>query len=109
MPHQPTTFVVTDPREFDGDPYEVAERATLQAEALLNLTIQAVEDAEVMARNADLEQQMDLGGQPDASLWADSAAGKRWKAVSERLTGVVPDLGVLRRFAAFNPKRPPKE
>lgn len=109
MSHKLTTFVVTDPREFDGDPYEVAERATLQAESLLKLTIQAVEDAEVMARNADLEQQMDLGGEPDALSWATSAAGRRWKLVTDRLADAVPDLAVLRRFASFNPKRPPKE
>lgn len=109
MPHQPTTFVVTDPREFDGNPYEVAERAVQQAEALLDLTIRAVEDAETMARNADLEQQMDLGGEPDAAAWTHGPAGHKWQTILDGLALSAKTLSVLRQYAAWNPKSPPKE
>lgn len=105
MPKEPKSFVVTDPREFDGDPYDVANRATSQAEALLNLTIEAVDDAYVMARNAEMERQNGDG----AVEWPESAAGRRWQSVMDRLPEILLDLAVLRRVAAFNPKRPPKE
>lgn len=105
MPKEPKSFVVTDPREFDGDPFEVADRAAAQAESLLTLTSEAVDDAYVMARNAEMERQ----GGDGASEWPESAAGKRWQSVIDRLPEIRLDLSVLRRVAAFNPKRPPKE
>lgn len=109
MPKESKSFVVTDPREFDGDPFDVANRAVLQTEALLSLTVEAVDDAYIMARNAEMERQFDTPEGPNAAAWPDTAAGKRWQSVMERLAQITTDLVVLRRVASFNPKSPPKE
>lgn len=109
MTHEPKNFTITDPREFDGDPFEVADRAVAQLSALAGLTRDAVDAARLMARNAELERQCQRDEALDAPGWPDSAEGRRWQRVEDALEAVSTDLGVLRRVAAFNPKRPPRE
>ena len=102
MTHMPKQFAVADPRTFDGDCYEVAERAVAQAEAIVALAAETVSDARIMARNAELERQPE----PDAAAWEDGAEGRRWANVARLLLAVQNDLIVLRRVAGYNPKRP---
>jgi hypothetical protein len=104
MPQEPKQFVVTDPRDFDGNPYEVAKRATEQATSLLEITQTSIADASVMARNAEMERQFMDGGEPDAGAWEASAAGRRWASLDQILWDVRNDLVFLGRAAGYDPK-----
>lgn len=108
MPHDPKNFVIADPRGFDGDCFEVADRAVAQLQGLLQITEEALASARLMARNAELERQCQRDEDCDAVGWDDTAEGKRWAKVRVNLGVVKADLGILRRVAGFNPKRPPK-
>jgi hypothetical protein len=97
-----TIFTVTDPRYFDGDPYQVAERALEQCAAVAAILRRCVEQAEIMARNAELERAEDMDAA--AREWPESLQGKRLaeiKATSERFER---QLALLARAASFNPK-----
>lgn len=100
------TFVVQDPREFDGDPYQVAERAIRQLRALLKVAEDLVEPTNLMLRNAELERQLALGNEltNPAAEWPESPQG-RWLAnVAEEIEAVQKRLASLERAAAYNPK-----
>lgn len=108
MTHDPTEFVITDPRTFEGDPYEVAERAAAQVEALLSLTIGAIAPAELMARNAWMQRRIDTSEAPEGTEWPESPEGKRWARLKAALAAERPGAKGLKLAAGFNPKRPPK-
>lgn len=108
MTQNPQHFTIVDPRDFEGDPFEVADRAVAQLQGLVALTDEAIESARLMARNAELERQCQRDEDCDAVGWDDTAEGKRWAKVRVNLGVVKADLGILRRVAGFNPKRPPK-
>lgn len=102
-PERTKNFIYTDPRSFDGDPYQVAERAVQQAQALVTLAAQAVTDAEIMARNAELERDID-------AVWDESPQDKRYGDIMDDLERSHTTLGRLAQAAAFNPKaRLPRE
>lgn len=102
------TFTIADPRTFDGDPFEVAERAALQAAGLARLLAQMVEGASLMARNAELERQLQASGECDPSEWEDHIQRKRMRAIQEAAEDAERTLNVLSRAAGYNPRRPPK-
>lgn len=104
MTHQ--TFVVADPREFDGDPFDVAERAVLQAGAVARVLKQALDGARLMARNAEMERQLMGGGDPDPLAFEQGAQGKRLRLLQEQAGAAEKQLTVLARAAGYNPKRP---
>ena len=105
MTHNTQTFTLVDPRTFDGDPYEVAERACQQAEAIVRLASKAAEDAGVMARNAELSRQEDTGGAIDATAWEDSVHGRKFAGAHRDLKQVERSLGTLATAAGYNPKK----
>lgn len=105
MTYPPKHFVVTDPRCFEGDPFEVAERAAEQAEALTRLAMQAADDANIMARNAELERQIIRDEELDAAGWEDSPQGVRWKHITATLGELSKTMISLRRAAGFNPRK----
>lgn len=105
MPHEPKHIVITDPRTHDGDPFDVAERAVAQLEALNLHTLEAVAPAKLMARNAELERQCQRDEPLDAPGWPKTAEGRRWQAVEDSLRDVARSLDALRKVAAFNPKK----
>lgn len=108
MPTDPRHFTVVDPRTFDGNPFEVADRAVAQVIGLLEIIQGAIDDAELMARNAELERQCQRKEDLDAVGWPDSAEGKRWagvRSVTEQTTSAVQ---ILKRAASFDPRNPPK-
>lgn len=100
------SFSIADPRTFDGDPFEVAERAVRQVEALARLTAQAVDGARLMARNAQLERELLASGECDAVAYDSSAEGLRFDRVKADLAEVERSLGILARAAGYNPKTP---
>jgi hypothetical protein len=82
---------------------QVAERAVEQAQALAKLTLKAVKDAEVMARNAELERSFMLRELhlPD---WDTSPQAKRYRELISAMEIVQDALKPLQAAAGFNPK-----
>lgn len=106
-----TTLTYTDPRTFNGDPFEVADRAFEQVEATAALHERALSDAFVMARNAEMERALYAAPNevPDGDAYARSAAGQRLGSFLDQIKTQIAGLSPLRRAASFNPRRPPKE
>jgi hypothetical protein len=106
MTHKTKRIVIADPRTFDGDPYEVAERAVLQAQGVVELLSECLASARLMVRNAELSRQIDLGGDPDAQAFEESAQGRRWEELEVSAGTLNSTLGVLAKTASYNPKKP---
>lgn len=102
------TFTVGDPRLFDGDPFDVVERAIAQTEAVAEILAVCIEDANKMARNAEMERQLLGGAEADALSWPDSVQGRKFAAALEAAGTITKQLSILRKAASFNPRRPPK-
>lgn len=100
------TFIVTDPRTFDGDPFDVAKRACAQAEALINLAVKSTNDAFVMARNAEMERQLLDSGRADAPAFENGPYGRQFKTTEESLKHAAANLRLLGKAAGFNPRAP---
>lgn len=100
------TFTIADPRTFDGDPFEVAERAAAQAEAVAAIMEQCLSDARVMARNAQMERDLIATGDCYAPDYDDSPEGKKFAEIIESSAYMQKQLRLLKRAAAFNPKAP---
>lgn len=98
------TLVVTNPTNYDGDPFEVADRAVRQAAALARAYVAAVESARLMARNSELERQLMRDGACDAVGWEDTVEGKRYAKLIEQGRTHVRTLDILVKVAGFNPK-----
>lgn len=99
-------FTVQDPRVFDGSPYEVAERAIQQMNALVALLLELHEPTMLMVRNADLERTLATGGdlKEVAPAWPDSPQGKNLAKVLEDLEATHTRLRAMARAASYNPK-----
>ena len=106
MTHDPKHFVLIDPRTFDGDPFEVADRACKQADAIARLLAHAIEGANIMARNAEMERNLMEGDDAKATEWEDGAQGKRYATLIESVRLVEGQLKLLSKAASFNPKKP---
>ena len=108
MTHEPRAFVVTDPRTFDGNPYEVAGRACEQAKSLAAILAECVETALIMGRNAEMSRQEEATGDPSARGWEDSPAGRKFARAHADIKRIERDLGVLGTAMSYDPKHPPK-
>lgn len=110
MTIRPTqTITIEDARTFEGDAYQVAERAIQQTRALGALFLENLESVDLMARNAELERQLALGASGEdlragAATWPESPQGRRLKALSEALSEALEALPSLEKAVAFNPK-----
>lgn len=107
--YQPIEIVFVDAREFDGDPYEVAGQAIAMADGILQVGERAIEVADLMARNAEMERNMALGNPPAGDKWPETPQGKLWVGVAQRVEELRKRLRTLRAAAEFDPKHPPKE
>lgn len=108
MTHQTHTLAVSDPREFDGDPYDVAERAIRQLQGLARLMELSLPATDKMARNAQMERDLALGLPPDAAGWADSPQARLLARIAEQNADHVRVLEQLAKAVAFDPKHPPR-
>lgn len=108
MTHKTESFVLADPRDFDGDPYEVAERAVAQLEGVLRVFEATVPATILMVRNAELERQIATGTDPSVPAYDESTQGRKWAALREQIDGLRKELALLRRVAAYNPRAPVK-
>jgi hypothetical protein len=103
------TVTITDPREFDGDPYQVASRAVAQIKGLTLLLIENLDAVDKMARNAELERLLSAGIDADdlreiAAAWPESPQGRKLSKVEELLGQIVLELSGLEKAVAYNPK-----
>lgn len=105
------TFVVGDPRHFDGDPFEVAERACKQAEAVSRILTGAIQLSELMARNAEMTRNLqETKDDARAGEWDSSRQAQKFRALIEASENTSRLLEQLSKAAAFNPKGPlPKD
>lgn len=103
------TITITDPREFDGDPYQVASRAVAQIKGLTLLLAENLDAVDKMARNAELERLLSGGIEAAelreiAAAWPESPQGRKLSTAAERLNDIVTDLTSLEKAVAYNPK-----
>lgn len=108
MTHQTFTLAVADPREFDGNPYEVAERAIRQLHGLARLIELSLPPTEKMARNAQMERDLALVGECDAAEWPQGPQARMLARIAEQNADHVRVLDQLARAAAYDPKNPPR-
>lgn len=98
-------FTVADPRTFDGDVYETAERAIRQAGAVAQVLDEALSTAYTMLRNAELDRQLILTGDCDAPGFDDTPQGRKFEGVRVKVQEIESELSTLTKVAAFNPRR----
>jgi hypothetical protein len=103
------TVAVADPRTFDGDPYEVAERAVRQLAAILALAESMFEATDKMARNAEMERAFAAHEDPKGSEWRSTPLGRRIDAIDSSNTENRIALEKLAVAAGYNPKAATKE
>ena len=108
MTHEPQKFVVTDPRTFDGNPYEVALRACKQASAVARILSQCIETATIMGRNAEMSRREESTGDPGAKEWEDSPYGRKFARTHHDAKQIEQSLEQLGTAVSFDPKHPPK-
>ncbi len=112
MTTHPTKHVVTviDPRDFDGDPYQVAERAVAQAKAVARILTDNLDAVNKMARNAELERLLAAGEWDSDELrdkahgWDESPQGRQFVAINDELSSIIQRLERLEKAVAYNPK-----
>lgn len=107
MPHSTRNFTVADPRDFDGNPYDVGARALAQLRGILQQVELSLPVTELMVRNAELERQMALDQDPDAVNWPTSPQGKKFYAVRVKLDDLKNELSAMERAASYDPRHPP--
>jgi hypothetical protein len=102
MTHQ--TFAVTDPRNLDGNPYDVASSGVAQLSGILAIARDLLPATVIMVRNAEMERRMHRGEDPAAGNWDETAEGQRWKIVETQIAELVGRLAVLQKVAAYDPR-----
>jgi hypothetical protein len=98
-------FVITDPRDFDGDPFEVAERACRQAEAVAAILERCLNGANLMARNAEMERNLLESDDAKAAGWEDSLQGRHFATLIADAQLAQRRLQMLAKATAFNPRK----
>lgn len=106
MTHDPIEFTITDPRTFEGNPYEVAERAAKQVEAMIGLTLISIDGGDLMARNAYMERNLAEGRPAGGTEWPETPEGKRWLALKAAIASQRAGAKALAVAAGFDPKHP---
>jgi hypothetical protein len=109
LSHTARSFTITDPRTFDGNPFEVAQRSALQSAAIAKLLGGTFEGVRLMVRNAELERQLQSGEQPDPKQWEDGPQGTALTKMADDVSSLTKKLEAVARAAGFDPKHPPKE
>ena len=101
-----STFTIQDPRQFDGDPYQVAERAIQQLRGVVAEAEKLMASTVLMIRNADLERTLALGNTLGdvAAEWPESPQGRKLAEIEKELAGIQARLTLLQAAAAWNPK-----
>jgi hypothetical protein len=109
MPDTSTTFEYSDPRQLEGDPFQVASAAADQTVSALEVSIRGVDDLFIMARGAHMERQLQNDEEPDGASFGDDALGFRIKSARAAVQTAVKTIKGVGIAASYNPRKPPKE
>ncbi len=101
-------YTVVDPRQLDGDPYEVAALAIEQAAALAGHYRHALEIADLMARNAEMERQLYFTGEARPEKYTEGPQGRKFRVLDMSIANAQETLQTLAKAASFDPKNPPR-
>lgn len=101
-------LVIIDPREMDGNPFDVASRAAEQAAALIDLAAEQTALAALMARNSYMERELQEHRPLTPNAFEESAAGRRFVRDQEDLEDLAKSLRISAKAAGYDPKHPPK-
>jgi len=106
MPEPRTRAVqITDARDIDGDPYQVADQAFRNLDQILLAADEALDAIDVLATNAEMQRNLDLGNEADASTALDGLICRRLIGMRGDLAAARQSLEVLRRAATFDPNQ----
>jgi hypothetical protein len=109
MPKNPKTFTVADPATFDGNPFEVAERALKQARGVAVVLRDALEGSRNMMRSAEMERQIYATGKADAEAFDSGPQVRILESLLDNVAGTIKGAELLTKAASFNPRHPPKD
>lgn len=105
-----TVFTYHDPgRTFDGTPYQAAAKAVTQAANVLKLYEKALKDANIQARNAFMQRQLDLVGKPNVDSYIESPEYKLILGFIAAASEMQKRLTALHKAVGYDPGNPPKE
>lgn len=103
-------FTYHDPgRTFDGTPYQAAAKSASQAANVLRLLEKALKDTNIQARNAWMQRQLDVTGEPNAKQYESSPEFKLITAALESSVSLKKRLAALEQAVGYDPAAPPKE
>lgn len=97
------TFTVVDARTLDGNPYEVAEAAAVQASALLELSLEYVDIARRMGRNAHDERELHFHGAIE-HVFEGNGVDRQFRVISENLQQAILKMQTLTRAVSADPR-----
>jgi len=100
-------FTLTDPKEFDGNPFEVSSRALLQSAALAQLLAFSLDQAEIQVLNSYMERNLNESKDPNAKGWDKSSLGRRLGETKQEILAIQKRLAALATAAGYDPKNPP--
>jgi hypothetical protein len=101
-------FAIADPNTFDGDPFEVADRALRQSAAVAEVLAQTLKGARIMARNAEMERQLLATDECSAAEFEESAQARLIDGVIRDVASATAMLEKLAQAASYNPRKPPR-
>lgn len=111
MPEDTKSYTYTNPAYFDGTPYEAAERAVRQAGMFAGVALKALEAADVLVRNAEMQRAVvnDENATQVALDWPSKGLGARITQLKGALGLAIKGLASAAEYAGFDPQHPPKE
>lgn len=98
------TFAVADPRTYDGNPYEVAERACLQAAGLAQILLETLDATYKMVRNAEMERAFANHEAPRGAEFDTTPLGRNLKKIEADVESVGKRLAMLSKAAGYDPR-----
>ncbi len=108
MTQNTRTFTVVDPTTFDGDCFEVAERAVRQAAAVVEVLGAMLPGVRSMVRNAEMERQLYATGECSAAEFDATALARKLDAAMASVDALSKALALTARASGYNPRNPPK-
>lgn len=106
------TFEYKDPsqhEEFDGTPYEAAEKTINQSISVLNLFVQSVRDVDTQTRNVYMDRNLREHNDPDAVTYNGTPEYATLLRVAQDVRAIQEKLTDLRKSVTFDQPRAAKK
>lgn len=103
MAYETRKYVIADPRNFEGNPYEAAAKAMAQIEALIEQIQNLLPTTRIIVRNAELERQM-ISGEPNPTAWERGPQGRKLDYLASELSAAQAAAHSLKAAAGFDPR-----